>query len=168
MLGFSASAQTSSPLEPIYACASISDDNERLACYDAAVGRAQQAEKQGEFKTITRQEAEDVQKDAFGFSLPSLPKFNLPSLGRGDDTIKKDKEGQIEEVSLEIDRVTRDGYDKLIVRFKNGQVWRQTESGKIMVSTKRPPTSAIIKRAAFGSFLIKLNTGERFKAKREE
>ena len=163
-------AQEKTPLESIYACADISDNIERLACFDAAVSATRQAENQGEFKTITRQEAETVQKDAFGFSMPSLPTFSLPGFGGGsdDDSVKKDDSGQIEEVTLPLKSATTDAYGKVVLVFENGQVWRQNDSDKIRISRKRPPTSAVIKRAAFGSYLIRLNTGERFKASREQ
>jgi len=49
----------------VYACASLGDDGERLACYDAAVGRLQAAEEAGEVTTVSRAEVEEVQKEAF-------------------------------------------------------------------------------------------------------
>lgn len=169
LIAFPAISENISPLETLYQCSEIEDDSARLTCYDTAVGRTREAEQSGEFKTITRKEAEDVQKDAFGFSMPSLPKFSLPSFGSDkDDSIKKDESGQIEEVSLPIKSISEGGYGKLLIVFENGQVWRQSDSTPVKVSRKRPPTSAIIKRAALGSYLIKLDTGERFKARREE
>ena len=168
MLIFEAQAQDNSPLQTIYECAEIDDGTERLACYDNAVGRTRQAQEAGEFQTITRQEAEDVQKDAFGFSMPSLPKFRLPSFGNEGDEVKRDDEGDISEVVLVIDRITEDRLGKVFIEFENGQAWRQSDSKRIRVSRKRPPESATIKRGSFGSFLIKLSTGESFKAKREE
>ena len=171
VLTFQANAQENSPLETIYACSDVANDSERLACYDQAVGRTRQAEQSGEFRTFTRQEADEVQKDAFGFSLPSLPKFSMPSFGGDSDDlsgVKKNEEGEIEEIELAINRVSQDPYDKVLLVFENGQVWRQSDSNTVRLSRKRPPTSATIKRAGLGSFLFQLNTGERFKAKREQ
>ena len=169
LLSGSAFADGTSPLESVYACALVQNDSERLACYDAAVGNTKQAEDKGEFTTFTRTEAENVQKDAFGFSLPSLPKFAMPSFGGGEkDGVKTDADGQIEEVELAISDIRNDAYGNVLITFENGQVWVQSDSNKVRVSKKRTPTSASVKRAALGSYLIQLSTGERFKAKRVE
>ena len=44
-----AAADESTPLGEIYKCASIADDMQRLACFDAAVAVTKTAEDQGEF-----------------------------------------------------------------------------------------------------------------------
>lgn len=160
-------ADENAPLDKLYVCSAIEDDAERLSCYDEAVGRVKEAETAGEFATITRQEAEDVQRDAFGFSMPSLPRLSLPTFG-GDTDVKTDDEGNLAELEVAIRSVDTGPYGKLIITFENGQVWQQSDSDSIRVSRKSPPTMAVIKRAAFGSFLIRLDTGQRFKAKRVE
>lgn len=169
LLAFQASAQTSSPLDPIYACASIEADNERLACYDQAVGRAQQAEKEGDFRTVTRDEAYEMQEESFGLSLKSITGFKLPSFGsKDDDRVKRNDEGEITDLTLEIADISKQGYDKVYITFANGQRWYQTDSTYVRWSRKSKPTSATITTGAFGSYSIKLNTGEKFKAKRSE
>ncbi|MAP93409.1 MAG: hypothetical protein CMK07_00510, partial [Ponticaulis sp.] len=112
--------------------------------------------------------ADEVQKDAFGFSMPSLPKFSLPSLGGDDDGVKKNDDGEIDELTLAIANISEGAYGKVVIEFENGQVWRQSDTTSVRISRKRPPESAVIKRAGLGSFLIRLSTGERFKAKREQ
>lgn len=170
LLPVSAFADETSPLQSVYACASITTDTERLACFDAAVAAAKKSEDEGEFATITRKDAENVQKDAFGFSFPSLPKLSMPSLKTDstDPTVKRDDEGQIAEIELAITSIYTNGYGKTVVKFENGQVWEQTDTSTVLLSKKRPPTSAVVKRAALGSYLIRLNTQQRFKAKRIE
>jgi hypothetical protein len=165
-----AHADEKSPIQSIYACADITDNVKRLACYDAAVSGAKKAESEGEFTTITRKEAETVQKEAFGFSLPSLPKMTLPTFGRNSDdkTVKTDNDGRIAEVELVITSIYSDGYGKTVVKFENGQVWQQTDSDKVSFSKKRPPKTAVIKRGLFDSYLIRLDNNSRFKAKRIE
>ena len=82
LLGIPALADEVDPLADIYACANIADDSARLACFDTAVSATQSAQQAGDFRTLTRQDTERVQEDAFGFSMPSLPSFRLPSIGR--------------------------------------------------------------------------------------
>lgn len=60
-------------LEAIYACKSISDSLERLACYDNSVGRFEAAQKSGEVVAVSKTAIEKVKRDAFGFNIPSLP-----------------------------------------------------------------------------------------------
>lgn len=145
----------------VYACAEIENNEDRLACYDTAVGRLKAAEEAGEVATVTRQEVEQVKKDSFGFSIPSLPKLAMPKLGGNDGDDGEIKE--IEQAIVDVDK-TRD--NKLLITLANGQVWQQTDSLKIPVSKRSPPQSAVVKSASFGSFKMKLGNGRAFKAKR--
>lgn len=152
-------AETPVSTGEVYACAEIESNEERLACYDSAVGRLKAAEEAGEVATVTRQEVEQVKKESFGFSIPSLPKLALPKLGGGDD-------GEIKELQQAIASVQTTALKKVIVTLENGQVWQQTDTTKIQVSKKRPPQMATIKTASLGSFKMRLDKGRVFKAKR--
>ena len=65
-LGATATAQDVST-DDVYACTSVAEDADRLACYDAAVGRLQEAEAAGDVTTVTRKEVEQVRQHSFGF-----------------------------------------------------------------------------------------------------
>ena len=90
MLTYPVQSFAADPLNGVFACAGIADSVERLACYDSAVSSLQQAEATGELVTVTRADIAEVERDAFGFNLPSLPKLGgvfgglLPK--RGEDT----------------------------------------------------------------------------------
>ena len=60
-------------ISDVYACKTLADSTERLECYDNAVGRLEAAEKSGEVVTVSKKEVEKVERDAFGFNIPSLP-----------------------------------------------------------------------------------------------
>ena len=145
--------------EAIYACAEISDNVERLACFDETVGTFQAAEKAGEVTTISRAEVEELEKESFGFSIPSLPKNVLPKFGNSD----KD---QVEKVEFAVTKIQRVQNDKLRVTLENGQIWQQTDDRRITYSRKLGVESAEIKRAALGSFKMKLDGGRAFRARR--
>lgn len=147
--------------DAVYACASLAEDTERLACYDAAVGRLKAAEEAGEITTVSRAEVEEVQKDAFGFSLPSLPKLVLPKFG-GDT----DKDGALDSLTLAVSSVKRTSQQGLQIHLENGQVWQQTDGTRIQYSRRAGVKEATIKRSAFGSYKIKLDGGVAFRAKR--
>lgn len=147
--------------DDVYACSEISENATRLSCYDEAVGRLKAAEDAGDVVSITRQEFEQVKRDSFGFSIPSLPKLAMPKIG-DDDT------GAIDKVSEPIKRIAITPDKKLIVTLRNGQIWRQIGSDTVRVSKKSPPSTAVIKKAALGSFMMKLDSGRSFRAKRIE
>lgn len=140
----------------IYACAQTADDSARLACYDAAVGRLKAAEDAGEIATVTREEVETVQRDSFGFSIPSLPAIAMPRLGGGEAE-------EVERVTFAVDRITVNRLDKATIYLDNGQVWRQTDGRR---QSTRGIEEAEIFRAALGSFRMKLDGGTAFRVTR--
>ena len=153
--------QTEDPVstQVVYDCASIADDTERLACYDNAVGRLKAAEDAGEVTTISRAEVETVQREAFGFSLPSLPRIAMPKLGGDDD-------GEIKEITFGVDSIRESRVNGLTVTLENGQIWQQTDSRSVTYSKRKGVEEATIKQAAFGSFMMKLDGGTAFRVKR--
>lgn len=59
-------------LAAIYSCKSIENGPDRLSCYDNAVGKFEEAEKSGQVVTVDKESIETVERDAFGFNIPSL------------------------------------------------------------------------------------------------
>ncbi|MEL6860424.1 MAG: hypothetical protein AAGL11_01190 [Pseudomonadota bacterium] len=145
--------------QAIYACAEISDDMERLACYDESVGRLEAAEAAGEVTTISKAEVEEIERDSFGFSLPSIARNVLPKFGNDDGE-------KLAELEVPVESVRRLSYGNLRVALENGQVWEQTDSQRVNYSKKNGVESAEIKRAALGSFKMKLDGGRAFRVKR--
>lgn len=76
-------------LNEIFACKTLTDSLARLACYDKAVGLFEAAEQKGEVVTVSKSAIEKVERDAFGFNIPSLP--SLGNLFGGSDKDKKTK-----------------------------------------------------------------------------
>lgn len=143
----------------VYACADITDDMQRLSCYDSAVGRLKSAEEAGEVVAVTRKEVETVQRESFGFSLPSLPKLTMPKFGGGDD-------GELKEVTAGVERVSSGPRGKVIVYLDTGAVWQQTDDKRVYVSKRQTFETAEIRRAAFGSYMMKLDDGVLFRVER--
>ena len=142
----------------VYACKNITVDAERLACYDMAVGRLKAAEEAGEVKTFTRKEVEEVKRDSFGFSIPSLPKLAFGNKdGNGDSTAD-----DLKEVTFAVKSVSG-SRGALIITLENGQVWRQTAGPSISPRDKK---EALIYQASFGSYKMKLDGARAFRAER--
>jgi len=148
---FPAHAQTPD-LNALIACREISDDTERLACFDAAI--APLPEDSTNLVVIDRTQVEAVERDGFGLELPSLPRLSL-SLFSNDNELSLDTapqstatasanrsetsdestvtqeseilsrtdEGEINSIRLQLSRVDRRGYNDTFFVTSNGQVW---------------------------------------------
>lgn len=75
-------AQTTDPIDDILVCQQITDENARLACFDAAAARLS-GERDNGLVAVYRTDIEAVERDSFGFDLPSMPGLSL-SLFRSD------------------------------------------------------------------------------------
>ena len=141
-------------LDAVLACRGIADPSERVACYDAAVGRLEQAQTEGEVKIITRADVEKMQRESFGFRIPSLPSF----------TSDKQSDGGLERVTEPVKSVSASG-GKLRIVLENGSVWQQIDDKNIRA---RNAKSAEIFRASLGSYKMKLDDGLAFRVRRED
>ena len=141
-------------LEAVLACRVIADPAERVGCYDAAVGRLEEAEAQGEVKVITRAEVQKVQRESFGFRIPSLPSF-----GGGETSGATG----LERVTEPVKSVCGAG-GKLRITLENGSVWQQIDDKKVRA---RDVQSAEIFQATMGSYKMKLDGGLAFRVRRE-
>ncbi len=140
--------QRAGVLDQVFACAAVSGEAERLACYDQAVGRLRQAQSSGEVVAVDRAQAEEIERDAFGFSLPSLPRL----FGR-----ERNAEPAFSELQLEIARVERRANLPARFTMSNGQVW--TQIGTEGVRHVREGGAVTIRRAALGSFMMSVEAG---------
>ena len=150
------------PTEGIYQCAAIADDTARLACFDKAVADLKTAETAGKVRTVDVATIEKLERESFGFSLPSLSQV----FGRNEDAGKPLTQ-EVDEVtlpiaSISVNRVTR----KAQITLENGQVWEQIDSEEISRSKIRKAKEATIRKAAFGSFLMTIGGGSGIRVRR--
>ncbi len=184
-LGSPVSAQDNDDrLNPLFSCSEIEDTLERLQCYDQETASLKQKYQKRDFVVVTRPEVEEIEKDAFGFNLPSLPKFGRFFQNDTKSTFddKQDKTAQsqsrretsaaspaqtsadtsnsgIDAVTLTLKKTEKGPYKKTIFYFENGQIWKQTESRNIYIPKPRhsQTNTATIKKAAFGSYLLSID-----------
>jgi len=154
-----ASAQTASgdqspeALAKVYACATIGEAQARLACFDAAVAGLRTAETTGEFAAVDAARVREIERESFGFSLPSLPRLGLPGARRADGTVVAE---QPSAQTMKIERTGRiDGNPTFIM--DNGQVW------SVIVTQQnrnaRPGATVTVRKASLGSFLLSAEGG---------
>lgn len=151
-----AAAQTQAPPQPpealnqVYTCSNITDDAQRLACYDQAVGHLRQAQSNGDLVAVDRGQAETINREAFGFSLPSLPHL----FSRGSDG---EEVGHVEALELEVARVSPRGDGTATFTMTNGQVWAQIDNEN--ARNVRVGGHVTVRRASMGSFLMHVDAG---------
>lgn len=144
----SAFAADESPLASIYACATIDNDAARLACFDDKVPELKVKEEKKEFVAIDAEAAKTIKREAFGFSIPSLPKLAFP------DLLDSDRE----DAEFEVSNITT-STNGLVFRMKNGQVWEQISGGYGYVP--KGDLIATIKPKALGSYSLNVTNGKR-------
>ena len=141
-----------SPLEALYGCQAVAAASEKLSCFERETAALQALETGRELTVIDAPTAVAIKEESFGFSMPSLPALNLPTLGENE-------EDEIDEVRLPVKRVRKVGRD-YVVEMDNGQVWRQVGGRLNYVPRERDaPLEAIITSAAIGSFKMKISNG---------
>lgn len=152
-----------SPTDAIYACAAISADSERLACFDSAVAELRSKEQSGEVQTLDIARMQEIEKDAFGFSMPSLPKL----FRRSADDNSAPRHEEIEEITVAVKSARIQGVTgRVLVVLENGQTWEQTDTTKINGYSLRKAKEARIKKAALGSFMMTVDGGRAFRVRR--
>jgi hypothetical protein len=144
-----AGAQTTRPeeLTQAYACRSIPDVAERVACYDRAIDQILAAEQQGRFVAVDRGQVEAVERESFGFDLPSIASL-IPGRSAEDD---------LQRLQLEVERVVTLGDGRRLFVMTDGQRWAQVDGAS--AHNVRAGDSVTVRRAALGTFLLASERG---------
>ncbi len=137
-------------------CRRLPADAARLACFDAATAALAQAEAKGDIVVVDRAQAQAVQRQAFGFALPSLSLFD-----RGASPAK------IDNVAGKVAQARTDAAGKWVVKLEDGGTWVQIDSETVM-RPLRPGMDVRISRAALGSFQMSVGGQRAFRARRTE
>jgi hypothetical protein len=153
--------------EELRACRDLTDDQARLACYDAAVDRNRKSADAG---------PEPSAENAAG-SAAAEPAVTAASLsqeelfGRTSKEIELSVEEatgseRIDSLSATVTRLRKYGYDKVLITLDNGQVWKQIDASSLRL---RVGDTVDIERAALGSFMLrKQGNNRRMRISRED
>jgi hypothetical protein len=136
------SAQTAVP-GPIEACAALSRDSERLACFDKAVAALRAGQGTDNISA----------ENMFGATHETVT-------GSAPGAVKRE---ELKEISGTVTSLRRADDGKLVLELDNGQVWRQQDSDvRMMVAVGDKLT---VVRASLGTFRIADKSGRfaRFK-----
>lgn len=148
-------------VEALRACRAIAADAERLACFDRTAAEVLAAADKGDIRVVTRGDIEQTKRGLFGFSLPKLNIF-----GGGDDDDDKDEIeplDMLESTVTSARQVDRSTYVFTIA--DGGATWQIKDAQTRFIPPKRGD-KVVFKRAALGSYFIRINSQIGVKGKR--
>lgn len=147
-------AQRAAEMQRLFACRIMTENAARLACYDAAAESLDVAERQGEIVVVERERVLEARRALFGFSLPGLP-----SLLNGQTE-------QLDQVETTLERATYVPNSGWTFYLADGSIWRQIDSTSLQFrATAGLPVR--IRRAAMGSYFLKVSDNPAVRAKRQ-
>lgn len=132
-------------------CRQINDTAQRLACFDGASAKMEQAAAARDIVILDRAEVRKTKRSLFGFFLPRLPFFD-------DD--EKDEFTRIESTFASVAPI---GFGKYQFDIPDGGTWQTLEPTRSVLREGRELT---IKRGAVGGFLMQVGNGGYIPVKR--
>lgn len=154
----------SKEFESVVACRTIDEPVQRLACFDRSVEALQAAADKRDIVVVDRADVQKARRSLFGFNLPSLKIF-----GGDDSRTTKGERALVEEEEQEISstvtsaQLDRDGFWTVVLA--DGAVWQQTDG--VVALRPRAGTVVAIRRAALGSYFMRIGKQAGVKARRE-
>jgi hypothetical protein len=148
-------AATAPAVQAVLACRSLTDDTQRLACFDRATAAMGDAEAKGDLLTLDREQRRTVRRQAFGLPLPALDLFN-----------KGEKPEEVDRLTATVAAASQNPYGKWVIRLDDGAVWRQIDDNE-PVKEPRKGSTIVIKKGVLGSFFIDIDGEAGFRAHRD-
>jgi hypothetical protein len=131
-------------------CRAIAEAAARLQCFDEAAAALAQAAERRDIVVVDRGQVRESRRRLFGLALPRLPIF-----GGGDDDDRPDPE-EITELEGTVARASQDPYGRWVVRLQDNSLWVQTDNNRLALAP-RPGQPVLIRRAALGSYVMRVN-----------
>jgi hypothetical protein len=138
-------------------CRTITDNAERLSCFDRQAAILDTAERNSEVMIVDRQQAAKAKKGLFGLSLPSIG-----GLFGKDDKVTGEEVNAIEST---IKSVAMNKAGKLVIVIEDGARWVQIDTQSVRSPKAGQPIR--IRRAAMGSFFANINNQTAIRMRRE-
>jgi hypothetical protein len=150
------------PLPPaLQACARLTQDSERLACFDREVAAGRAPVGGAAVKSAAAAPATppaDAHTGATGAGTAAAPLTPEQKLGLSGEGVRKleakqgTKPAEVRRLTAHITSVSRNASGRMVLTLDNGQVWRQAESRSTFEAA--PGDVAIISPGALGSFFL--------------
>lgn len=143
-------------LTRLIACRAINAPTARLACFDAAAGALDSAEREGEGVVIDRAQVSAARRQLFGFDLPSMPGF----FERGA------RPERIDAVETTLTRARQVADNRWVFTLSDGGVWRQIDTERVTFQN-RPGEAVRVRRAALGSYQLVVGGSRAVRVRRQ-
>ena len=137
-------------LQAVVDCRPMTDAAARLACYDAAAARLDEAEASGQVVIVDKEQARQVRREVFGLQLPSLDIF-----GRAAKTPGAAPE-EVDRIVETVKSASRQADGRWVLELETGAVWRQIDASEL-ANDPHPGSKVDIRNAALGSFFMKVD-----------
>lgn len=144
------------PLARLMACREVADSAARLACFDAAAGALDTAEREGEVVVFDRAGIAETRRQLFGFEMPTLPRL----FGNADTA------PEIESIETTLQSAAFTSEGRWVFRLEDGSVWRQIDSERVRFRN-RPGEAVRVRKASLGSFLLTVDGGRAVRVRRQ-
>jgi hypothetical protein len=143
--------------EALVKCRAIAEDSARLRCFDQASAAMEQAAARRDLVIVDRAQVRQTRRTLFGLELPRLPFF-----GGGDD----DKAEEVTSIDGVVASAFQNGNGQWVVRLEDGGTWAQIDDKPIAIWPSRG-NKVTVKRAAMGSYMMRINGQPGVRAKRQ-
>lgn len=143
-------------VKDVTACRKLTDGVQRLACYDAAVAKMDEAQAKGDLVTVDREQRSTIRRQAFGLTLPSLSIFD-----------KGEKAEDIAVQTFKVEGASLNGDRRWVIRLDGGQVWRQIDDNSLY-NAPHAGSEALVRKGALGSFGMKIDGQQQIKVHRDQ
>lgn len=147
---------TPAVLKALFDCRAVAADADRLACYDAAVGQVNKAEKTGEMIIVDRQQARAARRQAFGLDLSALAILD-----------RSEEKTEVDRVTGEVASARQSADGRWTVVLADGAVWKQVDDQQISKDPKKG-SKAEIRKASMGSYFMNLDGQRAVRARRAD
>jgi hypothetical protein len=142
-------------LSRLVACRAVTAPEARLACYDAAAGALDSAERQGEVVVVDRAQVSAARRQLFGFELPSITLFDS---GPAPE--------KIDSIDTTLTRAVLAGEGKWTFVLADGSTWRQIDSDRVSFQNEAGQ-SVRVRRASLGSYLLTVGRSRAVRVRRQ-
>lgn len=143
-------------LARLMACRAVADSAARLACFDAAAGALDAAEREGEVVVIDRAGVAETRRQMFGFEMPSLPRL----FGNSNAV------PEVDSIETTLRSAAFTGEGRWVFRLEDGSVWRQIDSERVRFRN-RPGEAVRVRKASLGSFLLTVDGSRAVRVRRQ-
>jgi hypothetical protein len=134
-------------LAALKSCQAVATDAERLACFDRAVATMVTAADGGEVRLVDQEEVRKTRRRLFGFSLPDIGLF-------GDNDGEDD---ELDTLQSTITSVRYSRSDAFTFQIEEGGATWQVSNAPARLRPVKPGDKVEFKKAALGSYFIRIN-----------